>query len=195
MTAVRILVAVFLLIAALAAVLLLSGVYNVGADAPHWPWVERLAEAVRKASIASRVDDLHAPDLTQPQLIAEGAEHYAAMCPDCHLAPGIEQSDIRKGLYPRPPDLRKDMHADPNWQFWVVKHGIKMSAMPAWGATHDDQAIWGIVAFLQKLPSLSVEQYQQLTGNRVRATHGAEHHHDAGDSSAPEEHSGGAHHH
>jgi mono/diheme cytochrome c family protein len=195
MTTLRVLVGVILLIAAIAAVLLLSGVYDVGADAPHWPWVERLAEAIRNASIASRADDLHAPDLTQPQLIAEGAEHYAAMCPDCHLAPGMEASDIRQGLYPRPPDLRKDTHADPNWQFWVIKHGIKMSAMPAWGATHNDQAIWGIVAFLQKLPSLSVEQYQQLIGNHARATHDAEHHHDAGDPSAPSDSGKDSHHH
>jgi mono/diheme cytochrome c family protein len=195
MTAFRIVIAVILLVAAIAAVLLLSGVYNVGADVPHWPWVERVAQAIRNASIASRAEDVRAPDLTQAQLIAEGAQHYAAMCPDCHLAPGMEESDLRKGLYPRPPDLRKATGADPNWQFWVIKHGIKMSAMPAWGATHSDPAIWGIVAFLQKLPSLSVEQYQQLTGNQARATHDAEHHHDAGDASAPSDHGKDTHHH
>ena len=47
--------------------------------------------------------------------------------------------------------------------FWIVKHGIKASGMPSWGPTHDDQRIWAMVAFLQKLPQLTPEQYQILT--------------------------------
>jgi nitrite reductase/ring-hydroxylating ferredoxin subunit len=35
--------------------------------------------------------------------------------------------------------------------------------MPAWGPTHDDQRIWNMVAFLQRLPDLSAAQYQILT--------------------------------
>jgi mono/diheme cytochrome c family protein len=44
----------------------------------------------------------------------------------------------------------------------VIKHGIKMSAMPAWGASHDDATIWSMVAFLQKLPDLSPAQYKDI---------------------------------
>lgn len=48
-------------------------------------------------------------------------------------------------------------------QFLIIKHGIKMSAMPAWGKTHDDATIWTIVAFLQQLPTLTPEQYGEVT--------------------------------
>ena len=47
--------------------------------------------------------------------------------------------------------------------FWVIKHGIKASGMPAWGKTHDDKRIWAMVAFLQRLPELTADQYQILT--------------------------------
>ena len=47
--------------------------------------------------------------------------------------------------------------------FWIIKHGIKASGMPAWGPTHDDQRIWNMVAFIQKLPELTPAQYQILT--------------------------------
>ena len=79
------------------------------------------------------------------------------------------------GLYPAPPNLttRLDEHghdhsdddkdAHSRRQFWVIKHGIKASGMPAWGKTHDDQRIWAMVAFLQKLPEISPAQYQILT--------------------------------
>ena len=35
--------------------------------------------------------------------------------------------------------------------------------MPVWGPTHDDQRIWAMVAFPQKLPELSEFHYQILT--------------------------------
>ncbi len=65
-------------------------------------------------------------------------------------------------MYPQPPDLSK-VKRDPAQTFWIIKHGIKMSGMPAWGATHDDARIWAMVAFLQQLPRLTPEQYQILT--------------------------------
>src|SRR3954447_6746835 len=105
MTAVKVLVAAIVVLAATAMAVLLSGVYDIGADAPHWPWVERLAGAVRNASISARASDIKPPDLENRQRIASGARHYAQMCAGCHLAPGTEDSEIRKGLYPRPPAL------------------------------------------------------------------------------------------
>ena len=146
-----------------AAIFVYSGAFDVAADVPHSELTARLIEAVRDRSIAVRIKDIEVPALDDPHLIAEGAEHYAAMCADCHLAPGVDKTDIRDGLYPAPPNLTKRIEASAAEMFWVVKHGIKMSAMPAWGKTHDDHSIWGIVAFLQKLPELSPEQYQALT--------------------------------
>jgi mono/diheme cytochrome c family protein len=174
MLTLRILLVLLIVISVVVLVLMLSGLYDVGADTPHWAWVERLAAATRNASIDARAKDVAAPDLSKPELIAEGAEHYSEMCVDCHRAPGVEESEIRKGLYPKPPDLHAAPRADPSRQFWVIKHGIKMSAMPAWGVTHDDPAIWGIVAFLQKLPTLSAAEYQRLTANAADVElHGA----------------------
>jgi mono/diheme cytochrome c family protein len=68
--------------------------------------------------------------------------------------------------------LTASIQATPAEEFWVIKHGIKMSAMPAWGAAHDDSTIWAIVAFVRQLPDLTPDRYQALTGP------GKEHHHD-----------------
>jgi hypothetical protein len=46
--------------------------------------------------------------------------------------------------------------------YWVIKHGIKTSAMPAWGRTHSDARIWAMVAFIKQLPTLNPEQYLDL---------------------------------
>ena len=64
----------------------------------------------------------------------------------------------------------------PAEQFWIIKHGIKFTAMPAWGKTHSDSEIWGLVAFLQKLPTLTSEQYRQMTAPADAPRHANEKH-------------------
>lgn len=159
---VAILTAVLLL---LGCVFVLSGLYNMAADQPHSRLVLTLIQTLRDRSIAAHAVGINAPKLDDPALIAEGAEHYAGMCTGCHLAPGKHDSEIRPGLYPRPPNLTERRGRAPAQDFWIIKHGIKLSAMPAWGTTHDDAAIWGIVAFLQKMPTLSIAEYQELTAH------------------------------
>jgi mono/diheme cytochrome c family protein len=154
-------VAVLALIAIVLGLLGYSGVYNIGADDPHWNLTYRTLQMVRDRSIHVRSQNIKVPNLKDPQLILKGAGQYAAMCTGCHLAPGMQDSEIRPGLYPQPPDLSK-MHVDPQDAFWVVKHGIKMSAMPAWGFSHDDATIWSMVAFLQKLPDMAPAQYKAI---------------------------------
>jgi mono/diheme cytochrome c family protein len=176
-------------ISALAALVIYLGIFDVAADVPHSAIASSVIELVRDRSIAARSKNIQVPPLDDPKLIEEGAKHYAEMCAGCHLAPAQKQSELRNGLYPKPPDLTARFQATPAEEFWVIKHGIKMSAMPAWGKTHDDQSLWGIVAFLQKLPELTPEQYQAL----VSAS--GENHHPRHDHKEADEHdSGGTRH-
>lgn len=138
-----------------------SGAYNIGADDPHTRPVLVLMQTLRNRSIRVRSGDIQVPNLDDPQMILNGAGHYAAMCTGCHLRPGMKNSEIRPGLYPQPPALA-EVHVDPRDAFWVIKHGIKMSAMPAWGGSHDDPTIWSMVAFVEKLPGMTPEQYQEI---------------------------------
>ena len=159
-----------------AALFVLLGVFDVAADVPHSDIVRTALELVRERSIAARAKDIRVPALDDRKSIEDGARHYAEMCVGCHLSPDRRASELRDGLYPKPPDLTARIQVAPAEEFWVIKHGIKMSAMPAWGATHDDKAIWAIVAFLQTLPELSPERYQALTATGTEAHH---HHHDS----------------
>ena len=157
-----------------------GGVFNVAADEAHWRVTVRLIEAVRERSIATRARDVGTPPaLGQSQLVAAGAREYAEMCTGCHLAPGMKESEVRAGLYPQPPNFAQhESHRSPEQTFWIIKHGLKMTGMPAWGATHDDQRIWAMVAFLRQLPELSPDAYREL----VEQGGGGHSHSDAGDS-------------
>src|ERR1700739_3090136 len=140
-----------------------SGIYNIGADDHHTKIVLAVIEQLRERSIAVRARAIDPPNLEDPTRIGAGAEHYAALCVGCHLAPGMTKSEIRAGLYPHPPNLAQKDTRDAQRAFWTVKHGIKMSAMPAWGKTLDDAAIWDVVAFVRQMPAMTPETYQQLS--------------------------------
>ena len=177
-----------------ATVFVYAGIYNVGADDPHTRPMFALMQTVRSRSIHARSKDISVPKLDDEQLILKGAGQYAAMCTGCHLKPGMTESEIRSGLYPQPPNLSQ-RRVDPQDAFWVIKHGLKMSAMPAWGLTHDDDTIWSMVAFLQKLPDLTPAQYQDIVAKAPpdedmdMGQEGGHHHHHHGSEAADEDHS------
>jgi mono/diheme cytochrome c family protein len=155
--------AIGLSIAGVVGLAVYSGAYNIAADDPHSRAIYWLTSTVRARSIAVRASNITIPlNLSDPKRIAAGAAEYGEMCSACHLAPGLEKTEISKGLYPSAPELSLGGGLTPAEQFWVLKHGIKMTGMPAWGPTHDDDLLWDIVAFMQKLPTLSPQQYQEI---------------------------------
>lgn len=165
------LLGLLVLVAAGTGAFIWSGAYNIAADEPHWSSTERMMETVRDRSIAARAPDVVVPALDDESLIRKGAGNYDAMCAGCHLEPGEDHTELSVGLYPAPPNLGRDRIDDPAEAFWVIKHGIKMSGMPAWGKSMDDDSIWGMVAFLQQLPEMSADQYHELVEASEGHTH------------------------
>jgi mono/diheme cytochrome c family protein len=156
-------IAVVVVVAAIAVIgIVVSGAFNVAADAPDSALMRTVVAYTRERGIDARAEGIKVPALDKPAMIAEGAAHYDAMCTGCHLAPGMRDNAMRPGMNPKPPALAALPPENSAEQFWIVKHGLKMTAMPAWGLTHSDADIWNIVALLQKLPGLSPEQYRAL---------------------------------
>lgn len=156
----------FVAIAAIVVALLLAasiyfGAYNIAADSPHTRPVFALLESLRDRSIAVHARGITLPaDLASTERVSAGAGLYGEMCQGCHLGPGVEKTEISQGLYPQAPELAKGTDLTPAQQFWIIKHGVKLSAMPAWGKTHPDPLIWDMVAFLQKMPGMTPAQYK-----------------------------------
>jgi hypothetical protein len=85
------------------------------------------------------------------------------MCKSCHGAPGYPAEAVGKGMNPPPPDLKESAsEMTPAELFWVTKQGIKMTGMPSWGATHDDEDLWAVVAFMKELPNIDAASYESM---------------------------------
>lgn len=156
-----------------------SGAISVAADAPHWRPVQVLLDNARRQSVTAHSRAITVPDLSDPTLLLNGAGNYAAMCAGCHLAPGVASTELHRGLSPTPPNLTEQGVRQPAEAFWIIKHGIQSTGMPAWGESMAEGYIWGLVAFLQTLPSLDRQQYQAL----IAASGG--HRHGGGESGEP----------
>lgn len=163
---------IFTVVVAIAGVfvVVISGIVNIGADQEHSPMVYNFLETARNRSIENASKDIIVPDLEQVDMISSGGADYKDMCAGCHLSPGVEKTDFSESLYPKPPNFTKadvveryQTKAGAQQSFWAIKHGIMASGMPAWGATHDDDRMWAMVAFIRSLPKLNESQYIMLT--------------------------------
>ena len=140
-----------------------SGIYNIAASRGHWAVVEWMLEFGMSNSVKRRAWAIEVPPLDQPDLYVLGAAHFHRACAHCHGAPGLKGDLTARRALPPPPDLA---HVSRQWKdnelFWIVKHGIKYTGMPAWVALERDDEVWAVVAFLKKLPELDPDAYRRL---------------------------------
>jgi len=148
------------------AIFFFGGFYSVAGTSEDPALVTWALTHVRIASINRHATDAPPASLNDPATVQAGAKAFAALgCANCHGAPGVPWLKLSEGLHPDPPDL-KDVVGDltPSQLFWVIKHGINMTAMPSFGAVEvGDREIWSIVAFVKKLPSVSEADFKAWT--------------------------------
>jgi mono/diheme cytochrome c family protein len=163
MKTVRIVAATLLAEMVIFIIFIQMGLYNVSTDSPDPRPISWIFSATSDNSIEHHARGITAPSLVDSSMIKEGFDHYDAMCVGCHGAPGVDRSEIGKGLYPRGPNLANSAkEMTPEELFWVVKNGIKSTGMPAFGKTHSDEKVWAIVAFLEKMKDMTPQEYATM---------------------------------
>ena len=152
-----------------------SGLFDVSATAQHSALTKWLMTSTMHASVERQGKRIDVPDLNNKALILEGINDFEAMCVACHGAPDKKPGPMGQGLNPSAPDLRESaQHHTPGELFWIIKHGIKMTGMPAWGVTHEDESLWPVVALVMALPDLNAESYAALRKQAKGMGHHAE---------------------
>lgn len=146
-------------------VVVYTGSYNIAATEDHTSFTRWAFDTTFRNSIEGRAANVAAPESFTPAMIEAGASTYKATCQNCHAGPGVERAGWASGMRPRPPHLTE---AAAEWElrevFWLAKHGAKMTGMPAFGPTHDDQTLWNVAAFVKQLPAMTPEDYAEFGG-------------------------------
>lgn len=147
-----------------------SGLYDISASRGHWAVTRALLAFAMRNSVETHAWPLEAPPLDDPALIYLGMRHYEGGCTPCHGAPGDPRNPIPLQLVPTPPYLPDAVRDwSPEQLFWIVKHGVKYTGMPAWPAPQRDDEVWGVVAALIQLPALDAATYRHLARGDLAA--------------------------
>ena len=163
--------AIFLvLLVGLGIVAIYTGAYDVSAAKPEAPLTEWALSTMMDHSVKRQAKGIAVPSLEDPGLMSVGFDHYSEMCVTCHGSPSGGRSEAGRGLNPPAPDLSETAK---DWTsadlYWIIKNGIKMTGMPAFGPTHDEHELWAMVAFVQKLPGMTPEQYKAFSSEAVNS--------------------------
>lgn len=156
-----------------AAVTVWGGLYNISATEQHTQPVYSMLETAMRQAVRLRARGIEVPKLDDERMVLRGAACFRDKCQQCHGGPGVAQGDIGKSMQPWPgPLVDARQHWNARELYWVTKHGIKMSGMPAWEFRLAEEDLWAVVAFLERLPDLTPQQYAEATQGSVTVTSG-----------------------
>lgn len=141
-----------------------SGILNLAASTPHPQGWASFLHYVFKRSTAHHAAGVTIPaDFGTPAMIAKGGAYYGTACAHCHGGPGLGQNPVALSMTPRPQYLMHEVGTFSDRElFWIVKHGVKYSGMPAYPAQDREDEMWSVVSFLRALPRLTTAQYRRL---------------------------------
>jgi mono/diheme cytochrome c family protein len=126
-----------------------------------------IARGIRRVSIPGKAKESRNPVSSSPEVLAGAMEHFADHCAICHGNDGKGKTLIGKGLYPKPPDMSLDetQRLTDGELYYIIQNGVRLTGMPAFGeagTNEPDEESWALVYFIRHLPSMTVEEEQQM---------------------------------
>ena len=146
------------------------GYFDLRADQNPTAFEDRLGNAAMDEST-----ERHAPQQKNPlqpgqDTLLAGARLYRDKCSDCHGGPNNPDSDYGRSFYPRVPQFTKQAPDMPEHEnFYIIKHGLRWTAMPSWGGLMTDSEIWQVVTLLshfEKLPPDAMAELKKPVGSK-----------------------------
>lgn len=157
-----------------------SGIFNIAASSGHWPITTWFLHWTMRNSVKTHsfFDVPENPRATDGHLVS-AAGHFDQACASCHGAPGLRPLPVMQRETPHAPSLSVNAR---EWSdrhlFYILRHGVKYTGMPAWGANGRDDEVRRMVAFVRLLPDMTPAQYRALAGTEdglnCASCHGAD---------------------
>jgi mono/diheme cytochrome c family protein len=123
-----------------------------------------LARSVWRMAIPAAARNMRNPLSQTPAVLAEGRDHFADHCAQCHANDGSGQTEMGQNLYPRVPDMRRDatQRLSDGQIFYIIKNGVRLTGMPAWGGEQEEQDNWKLVHFIRHLPKITPAEIEEM---------------------------------
>lgn len=108
------------------------------------------------------------PVAADAEVLSDGMAHFADHCATCHANDGTGRTDIGRGLYPKPPDMRQSgtQQLTDGELAYIIHNGIRFTGMPAFGdeaGSAPGEDTWTLVHFIRHLPNITAEELESMT--------------------------------
>lgn len=140
---------------ALFAIIVVSGHFPMGADS-HPSSIEAFLGRVSRSSwVSAQAPQEKDPVAVNEDTLQHGAELYQGNCAVCHGGAHYPESKLHKAVYPGAPQfMKKPAGGKDDNLFFVIKHGIRFTGMPAWEYNMSNDDIWSVVNFVKNMGHL-----------------------------------------
>jgi mono/diheme cytochrome c family protein len=126
-----------------------AGYMPVNADIKPGKIETYLATHAFDKSVERQAPKVKNPLQPTEEVLSRGMVSYTMNCALCHGSPAKKGPTIGESAYPPAPQFTEDAPDRPDYEnFWIVKHGVRYTAMPAWGKMMNDDEIWALATFL-----------------------------------------------
>jgi mono/diheme cytochrome c family protein len=155
-------------LALIMAAIVVAYVMATGLDALSHPsdFETEIARAVRGLAVPRAIRDRPNPVAFSPEVLADGLAHYADHCASCHGTNGDGNTEMGRGLFPKPPDMRlaATQQMTDGELFYTIEHGVRFTGMPGWstGTESGENASWRLVHFIRHLPQLTTDDLERV---------------------------------
>src|SRR6202043_2821883 len=128
----------------------------------------RVDRAVRHMAIPKidREEENPWATVVTPEILKDAREHFADHCSQCHANDGSGKTEMGRYLYPRAPDMRlpATQNLSDGELYYIIRNGVPLTGMPAWGEPHTDQddESWQLVLFIRHLSHLTPEEIKDM---------------------------------
>src|SRR3984957_5227214 len=138
------------------------GIANTRGDVPPPAWEGAILKPAVHAAVQRNTANLSVPSVATEDSIIAGGKLYVMGCMGCHGEPGKPFAEDRSN-YPRIPQLPNvgTQYSEPEI-YWIIKHGVRLTAMSAYGPFYSDEQLWSLAAFIQRVDKLTPAEIQAI---------------------------------
>ncbi len=155
-------VAPFVLLPLVVLVYFALGFAETRSDLSPPAWETALMKPTVRAAVKRNAANLSAPGVATEDSIIAGGKLYVMGCMGCHGDPGKPYTEDHANFPPVPQLPHVGTRYSEPEIYWIIKHGIRMTAMSAYGPFYKEDELWSLAAFIRRINTLTPAELQAI---------------------------------
>jgi mono/diheme cytochrome c family protein len=142
------------------------GFSQVQADAKPSAMETAIMQSAVHASVRRSAAGIPNPPPAGDDDVVVGGKLYVRGCQGCHGDLGGTYQEDRDHFPPIPELPHTGTRYSEQELYWIVKHGVRMTAMSAYGPFYSEKELWSLAAFLHRIDKLSPATMERILAKK-----------------------------